>query len=78
MPTYQFRDVNTQEVFEKFMKTSEKETYLKENPHVQQILGATNIVSGVGGVHSKVPDGFNEVLQRIKSGSGKKNTINTK
>lgn len=78
MPLYQFRNNDTQEQFEEMMKFSEKEIYLEENPHIQQILGATNTVSGVGGVHSKIPDGFNEVLQRVKAGSGRKNTINTK
>ena len=34
-----------------------------------------NIVSGVGSLHSKVPDGFRDKLKDIKSKSGRGNTI---
>lgn len=77
MPNYQFKDSNTNEVFEQFMSISEKETYLKENPHVSQVLGSTNTISGVN-MRSKVPDGFNDVLKGIKKASGRENTIRTK
>ena len=36
-----------------------------------------SIVSGVGNLHSKVPDGFKDRLNQIKKGSGAGNTIKT-
>ena len=35
MPTYKFIDTKTSEVFESFMKISEREKYLLENPHIE-------------------------------------------
>ena len=77
MPNYQFRNSNTDEVFEEFMSINEKETYLKENPQISQVLGSTSTVSGVN-MRSKVPDGFNDVLKGIQKASGKSNNIRTK
>jgi hypothetical protein len=64
MPTYEFYDTETGEVFEKLMKISEKEQFLKDNPHVESIISAAAIVGGVS-VKDKVPDGFKEVLSKI-------------
>ena len=47
MPTYNFLDTVTGEEFETFMKISEREEYLKLNPHIQTIISAPMIVSGV-------------------------------
>lgn len=66
MPTYEFLDTNTGEEFERFMSWSAREEFLKENPHLQPILSAPAIVSGVSGTAaSRVPDGFKEVLSKI-------------
>ena len=65
MPTYDFLNTETGETFEKFLSLSGKDTYLKENPHIQQVhLGAMSIVSGVS-ITGKVPDGFKEVLAKV-------------
>ncbi len=49
-----------------FMKWSGRETFLKENPHIQPILTAPAIVSSVAGMGShRVPDGFKEVLSKV-------------
>jgi hypothetical protein len=64
MPTYQFLDTETGEEFESFMKFSEKESFLVENPHIQTIISAAAIVGGVS-IKDKVPDGFKEVLSKI-------------
>lgn len=64
MPTYEFYDTQTGEVFEKLMKINEKDQFLKENPHVESIISAAAIVGGVS-VKDKVPDGFKEVLSKI-------------
>lgn len=66
MPTYNFIDTVTNEEFELFMKWSERETFLKENPHVQSVLTAPAIVTSVAGMGShRVPDGFKEVLSKV-------------
>jgi hypothetical protein len=63
MPTYQFRNTQTDEEFEVLMKISEREEYLKNNPHIQPILSAPALVTGVS-TSNKVPDGFKEVLSK--------------
>ena len=66
MPTYNFVNTETGEEFELFMKWSGRETFLKENPHIQPILTAPAIVSSVAGMGShRVPDGFKEVLSKV-------------
>ena len=63
MPIYQFRNTQTDEEFEVLMKISEREEYLKNNPHIQPILSAPALVTGVS-TSNKVPDGFKEVLSK--------------
>lgn len=67
MPTYDFRDTNTGEVFEKFMSMGAKDEYLKENPHIHQTLTvAPGVVSGIAGSgQNRVPSGFKEVLSKV-------------
>jgi hypothetical protein len=64
MPTYDFVNNETGEEFEEFMSMSAREQYLKDNPHIQQIVGATATVSGVS-ITGKIPDGFKEVLSKV-------------
>ena len=77
MPNYQFKDKNTGDISEQFMSISDKEKFLKQNPHILQVLGSTSTISGVN-TRSKVPDGFNDVLKGIQKASGKSNNIRTK
>jgi hypothetical protein len=64
MPTYDFLNTETGEVEERFMSLSQREQFLKDNPHIQQMIGATATVSGVS-ITGKVPDGFKEVLAKV-------------
>jgi hypothetical protein len=64
MPTYQFLNTQTGEEFEVLMKISEREEYLKNNPHIQSVLTAPALVSGVS-TSNKVPEGFKEVLSKV-------------
>jgi hypothetical protein len=64
MPTYDFVNNETGEEFELFMSMSAREQYLKDNPHIQQLLGATATVSGVS-ITGKIPDGFKDVLSKV-------------
>ena len=47
----------------------------KLNDNLELVPVMPNIVSGVGNLHSKVPDGFRDKLKDIKSKSGRGNTI---
>ncbi len=73
MPTYDFVNTETGEEFEQFMSISAREEFLKENPHIQQVLGATATVGGVS-ITGKVPDGFKEVLAKV-SENHKQSTV---
>lgn len=64
MPTYDFYNTETGEHFEQFISNAAREEFLKTNPHIQQILGATSTVSGVS-ITGKIPDGFKEVLAKV-------------
>jgi hypothetical protein len=64
LPTYNFIDTETGEEFEMFMKWSERELFLAENPQVEAVMTAPAIISGVAG-NAKVPDGFKEVLAKV-------------
>ena len=66
MPTYEFLNTETGEEFEVLMKISEREEYLKNNPHIQPILSAPALVTGVStSKQNRVPDGFTEVLSKV-------------
>lgn len=67
MPTYVFLDTETNEQFDMFMRISERDDYLKDNPHIQPVVTAPMIVSGVSiaASNNKVPDGFKEVLSKV-------------
>jgi hypothetical protein len=73
MPTYDFYNTQTGEEFEQFMSTAAREEFLKANPHIQQVLGATSTVSGVS-ITGKIPDGFKEVLAKV-SENHKQSTV---
>lgn len=64
MPTYEFRNKNTGEVTEVFMKMSEKDQYLIDNPHLEQTLTQAPAFTG-DHIIIKKDTGFKEVLQKI-------------
>ncbi len=62
MPTYNFINTETGEEFESFMRISEREEFLNANPHIQPVMTAPAIVSGVSSsTQNRVPNGFKEV-----------------
>lgn len=66
MPTYNFRNKETGEIFEKFMSISSREDYLRENPHIETMLsGAPTLMDPVRAGVRKVDSGFKEVLRTI-------------
>jgi hypothetical protein len=64
MPTYSFYNNQTGEQFDEMMKYSEREEYLNSNPHIQPVVTAAALVSGVS-TSNKIPSGFNDVLQKV-------------
>ena len=64
MPTYDFTLIRRQEKsILNFMSISEKETYLEQNPHIQQKVSSINIISGTGGI--KNDGGWKELQSKI-------------
>lgn len=77
MPTYSFSNKNSSEIFDMFLSITEREDYLKNNPHIEQLISAPAIVSGI----SKKPDaGFRDILKNIKKKHSQgltRSTVNT-
>jgi hypothetical protein len=66
MPNYNFRNNETSEEIEVFMKISELDQWKEDNPGWTQFLtAAPRTVSGVGS-NLKVDDGFREVISKVK------------
>lgn len=78
MPFYTFMNTETDEKIEITMKISERDEYVKNNPHMKQLItGAPSLGDSVRLGLRKHDDGFNDVLKNIKSHHYKSN-INTK
>jgi hypothetical protein len=82
MPMYSFHDTKTDEIYDMLMKIADRETYLKTNPHIKQIITKA---PSIGDAHRlgvvKTPDSFNSLLKHIKKGNSKgitKSTIKTR
>jgi len=79
MPTYEFKNTDTDEVFEKMMSYDDKVQYLKDNPNIQGYYSKINIdFDGGKSVLSRAGDGWKEVQDRIKSGMPPKDRSNIK
>ena len=69
MPTYEFKNTETDEVFEKLMSYDNKVKFLEENPDVQSHYTTLNIDHDGGkSVLTRAGGGWKEVQERIKSG----------
>lgn len=76
MPTYTLRRVSTGEEWDVNCSFHDLAPML-EDDDVVKVLSVPKIVTGVGSLHSKVPDGFKDKLNDIKKKSGRGNTIKT-
>ena len=66
MPIYTFENTKTGKVYDDMMSISEKESFLKKNRHIKQLLTTINISSGVRGMGSMKNDGgWKDNLSRI-------------
>ena len=57
MPIYTFENTKTGKVFDDMMSIADKESYLKKNKHIKQMLTTINISSGVRGMGIMKNDG---------------------
>jgi hypothetical protein len=65
MPLYEVRNKNTGEIWEEFLSISAMEDYLRDNPDVERVISAPNIIGGIAGVTHKNDSGFNDMMSRI-------------
>jgi hypothetical protein len=76
MPIYQFRNKETEEVFEINLKISEYDDYMKENPNLERYYTtAPGITSGHKTARQLAGSEWNDLLGRIKKNAGRNNTI---
>lgn len=78
MPTYNFKDIYTDEEITEFMQISELEPFLEKNKHLRQGVSMPAIISGRG--RGKPDDSFRDILRTVKKGNSKgltKSSINT-
>lgn len=73
MPLYTFINKDTNEVFDKLVSYSDRQTYLKENPSIEVVIGAPAIGDSVRLGIRKNDDGFREVLSKINAANYKSN-----
>ena len=65
MPIYTFENTKTGKVYDDMMSIADKESFLKKNKHIKQLLTTINISSGVVGVNMKNDGGWKDNLSRI-------------
>jgi len=65
MPTYDFKNKDTGEVFTKAMKIAEREQYLLDNPNLEGVISSPSLIDSVRLGIRKPDSGFKEVLQKI-------------
>lgn len=65
MPTYDFRNKETGEITEVFMRISEREPYLANNPHLEQVLLSAPQINADPIGSNQHGKAFREVLNKI-------------
>ncbi len=80
MPIYTLRNNDTGEEWDQFCSYSKLEEILEQNPNYSKVITPFALSGGsiMRDTLSRTPDGFRDVLKKIKSGSGDGNTIKTK
>jgi hypothetical protein len=67
MPTYKFKNLDTEEEYEIFMSISQRDLFLKENPNIeQQINGFPGMVDPTRIGRVSPDDNFKDVLKEVK------------
>lgn len=75
MPVYTFVNRKTEEEQERFMSIADRETFLNDNPDWVQKPAGIRMVDGTKDIYAMRDGGFKEVLEKVKKGSGRENTI---
>lgn len=65
MPTYDFKNLNTEQVEEHRVSISEYDNFMKANPHLIRYYGNDSAPKVNFREPIKIDGGFKEVLQRI-------------
>lgn len=65
MPTYDFRNKETGEITEVIMRISAREQYLKDNPHLEQVILSAPQINADPLSNNQHRRGFKEVLNKI-------------
>lgn len=81
MPSYTFKNLETDEVYTTVMSMSEREDFLKSNPHMQQVIHSAPALGDSIRMGLRKPDaGFRDRLKEIKKAHSKgftRSTVNT-
>ena len=75
MPTYVFRNKETEEIEEHQMRVAELDDFKANNPHLVIQLQAMNMVSDTKSTLTRAGSEWQDHLKRMKKGSGRGNTI---
>ncbi len=75
LPNYTFKNLNTGEEFTVSMTMADRETYLTQNPHLEQLIVSAPAFSSRAAM-GKPDDSFRDVLRSIKRRNPRSN-INT-
>ena len=73
MPTYTFRNKDTEEIFDKIMSWDSRQKFIEENPNLEVLMGAPAMGDSVRLGVRKNDDGFREVLSKISKANYKSN-----
>lgn len=73
MPTYQFRNKTTGEVFDRIMSWNDRQEFLASNPDYEVQIGAPALGDSVRLGIRRPDDGFKEVLSKISASNYKSN-----
>lgn len=77
MPTYTMINISTGEEKEMILSLSEREELLATGEYKQKLTTAKFISSTDGWARKQAGSGWNDVLNKVKKGSARNNTIKT-
>lgn len=75
MPTYIFRNIETEEIEEHYMKISELDQFKEDNPQLKIQLQGMNMISDHKSTLTRAGSDWQDMLKRMKKTAGKGNTI---
>ena len=75
---YEYKDKNTGEITNVLVKLADVDKFNEDNPNlVRSYSKAPLVISGTKSAMTMAGSGWNDHMKRIKSGSGKDNSIET-